>query len=143
MFLPWFQGHGSAIDIFRSILPALPDGTQLHLIGNLMPNHTSYLEGLRKASCCAATAICVTVLISGLCGTAVLQQLGLRALPALPAFRPCDLPSDSSSLPLWHVSCPHPRLFLQKAEGLPVNFHIGVPAEKIEDLMHGSLVQVC
>ncbi len=26
--------------------------------------------------------------------------------------------------------------------GLPVNFHIGVPAEKIEDLMHGSLVQV-
>lgn len=31
----------------------------------------------------------------------------------------------------------------QKAVGLPVNFHIGVPAEKIEDLMHGSLVQVC
>ncbi|PRW51010.1 Glycosyl transferase family 2 [Chlorella sorokiniana] len=70
------KGHGSAIGIFRSILPALPEGTQLHLIGNLMPNHTSYLDDLRK-----------------------------------------------------------------KAVGLPVNFHIGVPAEKIEDLMHGSLVQ--
>ncbi|KAI7842484.1 hypothetical protein COHA_003838 [Chlorella ohadii] len=70
------KGHGSAIEIFRSILPYLPDGTQLHLIGNLMPNHTSYLDDLRK-----------------------------------------------------------------KAVGLPVNFHIGVPAEKIEDLMHGSLVQ--
>lgn len=30
----------------------------------------------------------------------------------------------------------------QKAEGLPVNFHIGVTAEKIQELMHGSLVQV-
>ena len=81
----------------------------------------------------------------------MLQLLGLRACPACPAFRPCDLPLDlpldlpfnSSSLPLWHVSCLHLCLFLQKAEGLPVNFHIGVPAEKIEDLMHGSLVQVC
>ena len=34
------------------------------------------------------------------------------------------------------------RPCLQKAVGLPVNFHIGVPAEKIEELMHGSLVQV-
>ena len=31
------------------MLPSLPEGTQLHLIGNLMPNHTAYLQGLQQA----------------------------------------------------------------------------------------------
>lgn len=41
------QGHASAIHLFEELLPDLPPGTQLHLVGNLMPGHEEYLDELK------------------------------------------------------------------------------------------------
>ena len=44
------KGHSTAIDLFESILPSLPNGTELRMVGSLMTGaiHQKYLAGLRK-----------------------------------------------------------------------------------------------
>lgn len=42
------QGHATAIRIFKQIVPQLPKGTQLHLVGNLMPKMEGYLRNLTQ-----------------------------------------------------------------------------------------------
>ena len=44
------QGHLVAISVFRDILGALPNGTELHLVGNLMPGHDDYMAQVKKVS---------------------------------------------------------------------------------------------
>jgi hypothetical protein len=42
---------------------------------------------------------------------------------------------------LAFITCPPACSAPQKAQGLPVHFHIGVAAHVIEELLHSSLVQ--
>eukprot|EP00887_Chlorella_sp_A99_P006799 scaffold2.g6799.t1 len=42
------KGHLTAIRIFKQIVPQLPQGTELHLVGNLMPGHDEYLVNLKN-----------------------------------------------------------------------------------------------
>lgn len=121
------QGHGAAIDLFESILPDLPVGTELHLIGNLMPQHGGYLADLKKVPLWPA---CVAVVWRPACVAPLLHAVACE----------CSMPGRRR-LALHAPLLPRAIRLPQKAAHLPVNFHVGVSSEEIQQLMDVSLVQ--
>lgn len=57
------QGHAAAIDIFETIRPDLPPGTELHLVGTLMPSHADYLQELRQVGQVVGWLWCVVMML--------------------------------------------------------------------------------
>ena len=42
------KGHHDAIELFRQVLPNLPQASELHFVGNLVTGHEKYLEKLQE-----------------------------------------------------------------------------------------------
>lgn len=121
------QGHGEAVELFRSILPSLPLGTELHLIGNLMNGapHEGYLQGVKQVRRHWQEQW-GGVGRGGARQRIVQGSPGLCGVLLLLAASRCLLPTAA---------------LLQKAEGLPVTFHVSAPTADVEAVLHSALVQ--
>lgn len=114
------QGHAGAIDVFESLLPSLPPGTELHLVGSMMQGHDEYVDELRRVSAGCVMSTC---------------RRRVEGVPAEPTS------STTQLLPHHALRCTAPPR-PQRAEGLPVHFHVAVPTAEILELLRSTLVQV-